>query len=170
MIPLGFFIWGKGWVFRAVAILAAAYVLFDLLVAEQAEHLWDAYVDAQMVSEGARIRVAMNLVPSLILLAYWRHWRELFPNYWFWFWIAAGSVVSIVLVDFASTAIDRVALYFIPIQVAVFSRLPYLVRGQFPQGLIKVGIVSGYAMVLYVWLNYATHAYWWLPYQNRLFL
>jgi len=170
MIPLGFFIWGKGWFFRAVAIVAAAYVLFDLLVASEVDQMWAAYVDTKMVSEGARIRVLMNLVPSLILLGFWKTWRELFPDYWFWFWIAVGSVVSLLLVGVASTAVDRIALYFLPIQLVVFSRLPYLLRGRIDPNVLKSGIVLGYALVLYVWLNYATHARYWIPYQNLWFL
>jgi len=170
MIPLGFFIWGKGWVFRAITLVVAAYVLFDALVAESTEDLWRSYVDAQMISQGAQIRVLMNLVPSLILLAYWKTWRTAFPNYWFWFWIAAGSVVAVALVGFASTAVDRIALYFIPIQVVVFARLPLLLRQRFSPGTVTAGIVLGYALVLYVWLNYATHARYWVPYHNMLFL
>lgn len=170
MIPLGFFIWGKGWAFRAIAVVVAAYVLFDALVAESTEDLWRNYVDAQMLSQGAQIRVLMNLVPSLILLAYWKTWRTVFPNYWFWFWIAAGSLLAVALVGVASTAVDRIALYFIPIQVVVFSRLPFLLRKQVSPAIVTIGIVLGYALVLFVWLNYATHARYWLPYQNVLFL
>ena len=168
MIPLGLFLFGKGWVMRALAILVAAYVLWDLFVAKYQEQLWEVYVNEQMVSEGARIRVWMNLVPSVILLVYWKSWKESFPNYFFWSWIATGSILAVVFVDLAPTAVDRVALYFIPIQVVVFSRLPFLARGLIAPRAIRTGIVLGYAAVLYVWLNYATHAPYWLPYQNIL--
>jgi hypothetical protein len=170
MIPLGFFMFGKGWAFRAIAVVVAAYVLFDALVAESTDDLWQNYVDASMVSQGAQIRVLMNLVPSLILLAYWKTWRKVFPNYWFWFWIAAGSVVAVALVGVASTAVDRIALYFIPIQVVVFARLPFLLKNKISPATVTAGIVLGYALVLYVWLNYAAHAHYWLPYQNVLFV
>ena len=40
MIPLGFFIFGKGWTFRVITLVVAAYVLFDALVAESADDLW----------------------------------------------------------------------------------------------------------------------------------
>jgi hypothetical protein len=35
--------------------------------------------------------------------------------------------------------------------------------------LTRYGIVAGYALVLYVWLNYAAHARYWVPYGNVLF-
>ena len=111
-----------------------------------------------------------NLIPSLILLAYWKTWRKLFPNYWFWFWVAAGSIIAVALVGVASTAVDRIALYFIPIQMVVMARLPYLLRQRIPASTVITGIVFGYALVLFVWLNYASHAGYWLPYRNMLFL
>lgn len=169
MIPLGFFLFGRGWLFRAISILVAAYVLYDALVAEETEQLWATYVDAAMISQGAQIRVMMNLVPAAILLWSWRSWRTLFPDYWFWFLIAAGSVVCVLLVGFASTAVDRIALYFLPIQLAVFARLPLLLSHRIDPGVLRLGIVAGYALVLYVWLNYATHAGYWIPYDNLLF-
>ena len=67
-------------------------------------------------------------------------------------------------------AVDRVALYFLPIQLVVFVCLPFLLQARFDPRLLRVGIVAGYAVVLYVWLNYANHAYFWLPYQNYLFM
>lgn len=169
MIPLGIFVYGKGWTLRVVAVALAAYGLWDALVAADQERLWNVYVEEQMESQGARIRVFMNLVPSLLLLVYWKQWKARFPNPWFWLAFAVGSVVCVVLVDFASTAVDRVALYLMPIQVAVFSRLPYLARKDLSPQTATLGIVLGYAAVLYVWLNYATHSKYWLPYQNILF-
>ena len=42
-------------------------------------------------------------------------------------------------------------------------------RGQFPPEMVRVGMVLAYGAVLFVWLNYATHARYWLPYRNILF-
>lgn len=170
MIPIGLFLYGRGWIIRAIAVFITIFVLWDLLLAGEEERLWEVYVTDQMISQGARIRVWMNFVPSLLLLLYLRSWKKLFPNYWFWFLLAVGSMVGIILVDIASTAVDRVALYFTPIQVAVFSRLPYLTRKQISPQILRFGIVIGYALVLFVWLNYASHAQYWLPYKSVIFL
>jgi len=170
MIPLGFMLFTKGWFTRSLLILIVAYVLWDGLVAEEVDEMWQTYVEGQMVSQGAQIRVLMNLVPSIILLAYFKDWRRTFPDYWFWFWIAVGSLLAVGLVAFASTAVDRIALYFLPIQLVVFARLPYILRDKLNPRLLRAGIVAGYALVLYVWLNYADHAYAWVPYRNYLFM
>jgi len=169
LLPLGVFLYGKGFLLRVLMLLPIAYGSWDLLLADRQEHLWRNYVEEQMKSDGAKIRVIMNLLPSLLLLKYRKVWKRDFDDYRFWFWIAIGSIVSVFLVDFASTAVDRVALYFIPIQLVVFSRLPYLAKKQIKPSVTKVLIVLGYAAVLFVWLNYATHSVYWLPYQNLLF-
>lgn len=168
MIPLGIFLQNSTRIFRIFAVGAVAYGLWDLLLVDHQQHLWKSYVDQEMQSQGAMIRVFMNLVPSLLLLIYWRKWKAYFPNFWFWFWIAIGSVLSMVLVSYAPTAIDRLSLYFIPIQLVVYSRLPFLVKKSL-SNLIVLGILFGYAVVLFVWLNYATHSRYWIPYQNILF-
>ena len=121
-----------------------------------------------MKSDGAKIRVAMNLIPSLLLLKYRKEWKKYYNDYRFWFWIALGSIISVGLVSTASTAVDRIALYFIPIQLVVFSRLPYLAKKQVSPVVMKVLIVIGYAVVLFVWMNFATHSKYWIPYQNLL--
>ena len=55
-------------------------------------------------------------------------------------------------------------MYLIPIQLFVFSRVPRLartVRGRTP---LVLGVVAYYAAVMFIWLNFAVHAEYWLPY------
>lgn len=168
LIPLGMFLYRKGLTLRILMIIPIAYGAWDLLLADQQERLWHNYVDMQMQSAGAQIRVLMNLLPSLLLLLYRKEWKRTFNDYSFWFWIALGSIISVGLVGSASTAVDRVALYFIPIQLVVYARLPYLARKQMAPSATKMLIVLGYALVLFVWLNFAVYSHGWQPYQNLL--
>ncbi len=169
VMPLGFFIYGKGLILRLLMIIPLMYGAWDLLLSEQQDKLWHNYVDAQMQSEGAKIRVMMNFIPAILLLIYRKEWKRSFNDYTFWLWIALGSIVLLLLVGVASTAVDRIALYFIPIQLVVFARLPYLARKQMPSKMIKVLIILGYTSILFVWLNFASHSHMWLPYKNILF-
>lgn len=169
MIPFGVFLYGKGIMFRLLAVMLVFVGAWYGLLADEQEHLWKNYVEVQMQSEGAKIRVLMNLVPSLFLLFYWKRWKQSFPNPMLWLWMALASIACFFLVGLASTAVDRMALYLIPIQVAVFSRLPYLARRQVSPGTMTTGIILGYTLVLFVWLNYATHARYWVPYHNIIF-
>lgn len=169
LLPLGIFLYGKGKILRILMLLPIAYGAWDLLLAEQQEHLWNVYVEDQMQSDGAKIRVVMNLIPSLLLFKYRKEWKKSYDDYPFWFWIALGSIISVGLVSFASTAVDRMALYFIPIQLVVFARLPYLARKLMSPLITKILVVLGYTLVLFVWLNFATHSQYWVPYQNIIF-
>jgi hypothetical protein len=64
--------------------------------------------------------------------------------------------------------VDRLALYLIPLQLFVGSRLPDtrlfgINPSQWNQLLILFSLV-----VLLVWLLFAGHSYAWLPYRNLL--
>jgi hypothetical protein len=83
--------------------------------------------------------------------------------------MACAAVASVFLVGLAPTAVDRLGLYLTPLQVAVFSRLPYLARRHQPPAATARWILLGYGTALFVWLNYAVHARYWLPYRNMLF-
>ena len=67
-----------------------------------------------------------------------------------------------VLVSPSTTAVDRVALYVLPIQIAVLSRVPGGLLSEFTGKLA----VIGYSLaVQFVWLNFAAHADYWVPYR-----
>jgi len=170
LLPLGVFLYGKGKILRILIVIPVLYGAWDLLLAKEQETLWHNYVDANMKSQGAMIRVVMNLVPSLLLFIYTKEWKRSYNDYVFWFWIAVGSVLALVLVNISSTAVDRMALYFIPIQLVVFARLPYLARNKISPILTRLMIVLGYALVLFIWLNFSLYAAAWIPYNNLLFM
>ena len=169
MIPLGIFLYQQGWLFRILAVVLISYGLWDALVAEDSNRLWNAYVEHQMQSQGAMIRVAMNGVAAVFLLLNWKQWKKIYPNALLWLWLAWGAIGCVFLVGFATTAIDRLALYLTPLQVVVFARLPYLARNKVEPDTMIQGILLGYAAVLFVWLNYAVNARYWVPYRNYFF-
>ena len=169
MIGLGAFLQGKGKGVRTLAVIIIGLGLWSAFVSQHQEQLWNTYINKQIQSQGAFIRVSMNLIPAIIILMYRRIWKQKFNDYSFWFIISIGSLLSFVFVSFASTAIDRIALYFTPIQVVVYARLPYLLQHKFNPQTITVGILVFYLLVLYVWLNFAVHAIYWVPYNNILF-
>ena len=145
-------------------------LMYYLLLAKESDALWQNYVEAQYQSQGGMIRVWMNVVPAVLLIMFR---RKLVPDPQerkLWLWMAVFALACLPLVGMASTAVDRVALYLIPLQLFVFSRLPRLARTARERTPLVVGVVGFYAAVLFVWLNYAAHAFAWLPYQNVLFI
>ena len=68
----------------------------------------------------------------------------------------------------SSTAVDRLALYLIPLQLFVGSRLPDThTFGINPRKWNQLLILFLLAVLL-VWLFFAGHSYAWLPYRNLL--
>lgn len=169
MIGFGIFQQGKGTWVKVLALLFAAMGMWSAFVEDAADDLWKNYVDAEMESQGAMIRVLLNFIPSVLLLYFRKRWKQHFNDYGLWFMVAIASIASVVLVGSASTAVDRMALYFIPIQMVVYSRLPLLARNIIPPKTTMILILSFYALVLLVWLTKAVNARYWVPYDNLLF-
>jgi len=147
-----------------LAIFATG-LLYYLLLRDSSEALWANYVGTAYQSQGGLVRVLMNVVPAILLLVL----RErLVPDPQerkLWMWIAVFSLICLPLVTIASTAVDRVALYLIPIQLFVFARLPRMAKSVLTRTPMVLATVGYYAAVLFVWLNFAVHAGYWLPYK-----
>ena len=110
----------------------------------------------------------MNAVPGLIFLLL-RNRFDLDNRsklLWTQFAIITVSLLAIFPVFPSSTALDRVSLYFIPIQMFVFGRLP-LAFGVTSHGarVISYLTVIYYGAALFIWLNFASNAHNWVPYR-----
>lgn len=152
-------LWIGFWV-GLMTLLGGYLFLFD-----STDELWTNYVEADYQSSGGFIRVMMNAVPALLFVLL-RNRLDLKPSESrLWWWMAVLSIVCIPLVLLSSTATDRVALYLIPIQLFVFARLHLISAELFWRSMIVLGVVAYYALVQFVWLNFAVHAFAWLPYQ-----
>ncbi|KAF1687178.1 hypothetical protein B1992_04100 [Pseudoxanthomonas broegbernensis] len=150
--------------FLLVALITA--LLYYLLLADSTEALWENYVEAQYHSEGGLVRVLMNSVPAVLMLLWG---KKLVPDPTqrkLWMLIAWLALACLPLISLASTAVDRVALYLIPLQLFVFSRMPGLMRKDTGgRTFLTLSVVAYYAAVEFVWLNFADHAQYWLPYR-----
>ena len=153
------FAWGAGSV-------ALGYFLF---LEDAAESLYKNYVEAEYQSSGAMIRLAMNLLPALILLLLRDRFRfaEAERKLWLWFALISIGLFGIFLVSPASTAIDRIALYMLPLQLVVFSHFPDVVSKRTVRDVAGpvAGVLLYYGLVQFVWLNFADHSQYWLPYR-----
>lgn len=164
VLPLVVFAADRNRFMNLVAGLAACVVLYDVFLSGAVEALVSNYIEAEYSSQGAAIRVAMNLLPAAIFLWSSRRFQYL-PrehNVWRNFSLAAFVLLVLLLVLPSSTAVDRLALYVIPLQIAVLARMP---RAFDSNGVLRVAILAYSAAVLFVWLNFAAHAEYWLPYR-----
>lgn len=144
--------------------LVAAFLLFNFFLSSSVDRMVKNYIIAEYAAQGAAIRVAMSLVPAVLFLLNQRRFgfadreRQIWRN----FSIAAIGFLILLLVLPSSAAVDRLALYITPLQVAVLSRLPEAFKSR---GLGTLAIVLYSFAAQFVWLNYAVHAKFWIPYQ-----
>lgn len=146
----------------AGAILAVG--LYFSFLADRMDVFVANYIDAGYQSQGAAIRVAMNFFPALLMLRFGDRLQFGDYQYRLWrivAWVAIALVPALVLIP-SSTAIDRLALYVLPIQMVVIPRAVMLFRSA---TVGRTLVVAYSAAVLAVWLLLAEHSRFWLPYR-----
>lgn len=164
LLPLVAFAQERGRIVNLLIGLAVSVLFYDLFLSESMSTLYQSYVGAEYSSQGALQRVLLNVIPAILYLINRRnfHFSPVESKLWFYFSGAALLFVGLLAAIPSSTAVDRMALYIIPLQVAIWSRVPQA------YGLRTVGrfLVVGIAFViLFTWLVFAVHAKYWLPYQ-----
>lgn len=140
-----------------------------VVVLERLGGMWELYVSQGMESEGGLVRVLLNVVPAICFLLFKDKWQQRWPStYKLALWLSVMALMLLPLQFVASTAVDRISLYIIPLQLLVLARLPLLFEWK-TQYVCCYGLVLAYSMVYLAWLNYSPWAQAaWIPYSNIL--
>jgi hypothetical protein len=169
LIPLALLRKNRRWFSASIwigVIFGLSYILF---LQETLDALIAGYIGARYDASGASIRIAMNVLPALILLLNRKRFKLPLSQRIFWTWMAWGALALAVLlcISPSSVAVDRVALYWMPLQLFVWSRVPDAMgRPGKTNAATWVYIVVGYSALAHaVWLLFATHAHYWIPYR-----
>ncbi len=143
---------------------------FFALLADRISHLVHYYVTdtGGMESSGAIIRVMMNVVSASVFLYFRKASSEKYSDTRLWTIFSVVSLVMLPLAFIISTTIDRMALYFIPMQLVIFSRTPLFIINSYNRTLFILSILFLYCAALFVWLNFGNFSSHWQPYQNLL--
>lgn len=168
LMPLAVLSGTRHRVWTALWVGLASVLFYVLLLQDAVEQLQYGYLEREYQSQGAAIRLAMNAVPAMVFLIFRGRFVMAPAGRTFWTWMSLGALafVGLLVVSPSSTAVDRVALYWIPLQLFVLSRLPDAMAQQPELNVIWTRLVVAYsAAVLFVWLFFASHANAWLPYQ-----
>jgi hypothetical protein len=167
LLPLPLLVNRQNRLISAIAVCAVFALGYVSLLQDSVDRLYTNYVEAQYQSEGAYVRLLMCVVPAVVLLA--RGKRLTLPGsagqIWRWLSILAIVLLIALFVSPSSTAVDRLALYLLPLQLVVFAHLPdtFPVRSGARRGAVLAALLYFFA-VQFVWLNFATHSIAWLPY------
>lgn len=154
-------IWTLTW------MVAIGFALYYFILKDIMRMLLMYYFGIKMYSGGALPRILMNVIPAVIFLLFHKRLQFTVIEKRIWFWMALASIGCLVAFPFlpSTSAIDRLAMYLIPIQLVIYSRLPLLFTPGFSMQTVKAFIIIGYALIQFVYFNYGAHASGWLPYK-----
>ena len=155
---------GRNKLVNLLLAVAGGFILYEFFLSEKIPRLVENYFDARYSSQGAAIRVAMNVVPAVIFLLFRK--KLLFTpkeeSIWRVFSWLALAFIPLLLILPSTTVVDRMALYVMPLQIAVFCRVP----GTLIKGGFGIFLVITYCFIVqFAWLNFAAHARYWIPYE-----
>lgn len=155
----------RWWSILGIALFSV--LAFFIFLFEWQEGLYAEYILGGYESGGAWARVLMNAAAAAAFLLFRRKFHLQVTTQKFWVWISIITILFIpaMALSPSSTAIDRVALYFMPIQLFVFSSIPNVLSIYRLRNQATIFVIAGYAVVLYVWFVFGTFSYAWLPYK-----
>ncbi|HEY8033760.1 MAG TPA: EpsG family protein [Methylocella sp.] len=191
LIPIAALAGSKNRYWTAAWVAVTVVILYYFLLAKEMDALVTNYVGGAMQSDGALVRLLMNAVPASILLIWSSRFSLAQSEASLWRWIAIISLLLLILfviMPTASTALDRMALYMLPLQLVVFSRLPlafgatgnvnrHANKSSLPNSSISrlnagkatpkltFAVLLYYGCVQFIWLNFATNAFAWQEYR-----
>ena len=108
---------------KAMVLIGAGLVLSVAATGERAGLLLTNYVDQEMTSSGAVVRLAMTALPGAILL-YWRSRFDLAPSErWIWMMLSAAGLAALALDEVFQSA-------------EVISKINFTVTGSFDKPVV----------------------------------
>eukprot|EP01037_Dinobryon_pediforme_P016825 gene16825-17006_t len=123
VLPLAAFASTKNKVWTSIWIAATASIAYYLFLASETEYFYSVYIVTQYQSDGTLLHVEMRL--------------------WLSFSMMAFLLVLAFILSPSSTAVDRVGLYILPLQLVVFSQLPGIFGSNNKANIAHVSAVAG---------------------------
>ena len=168
LTPLALVVIARKKMIFTIILMFVGVLLSIVFLKDAANEYWVDYMTAGYQSSGANVRVAMNILPSLIFLWLRKHFEISLIQYNIWTWLAFGAIsLSALLILYPNSAgVDRINLYLFPLQLFVYSHLPNVLNRLIGVTKLWATLVIGYGFsVQFAWLFYGDNASWWLPYQ-----
>ena len=142
MVPFALLFLERNRIFQILMVGLMCLAGFVWLLKDSIGHFFSLYLEAGYASDGSFVRLLMTLVPALIFLILFRsfNFSTVQKKIWFWMSIFAILLFAILFFSPSSTAVDRIALYLLPLQLVVFASLPDIFGYPFPNK--KIWMVS----------------------------
>jgi hypothetical protein len=144
-------------------LIFTSYFLYNYFLSDTMDVLVENYLDRGYDSQGAGVRIAMNMVPAILFWIFRGKlgFDEMEFKIWRNFALASVAFAFLLFVLSSSTAVDRMALYMMPLQIPILTRVALLGESRIPG---TTAVLAYLFSVQFVWLNFAAHATYWVPY------
>jgi hypothetical protein len=153
LLPVVGLAWTRDrWIMAGLVAMIGA-LLYYFFISASLESLTTNYLKAQLNSEGAAVRVAMNAFPAAVYLLGQRKFGFSELERRIWRNLSIAALLAIL------------GLMFLPSSTVV-ERLPWALSGG-PAGrmILTMLVVIYSAGIQFVWLTYALHSRLWIPYR-----
>jgi hypothetical protein len=165
LLPLMLLVYPRSRASDVLLVGALSLSLYVLFLQDAVDQFQRGYLQSGYSSQGAAIRIAQLGLAAIAYMAVrkWMKFTDLESRLWRNYTIVTFGVAVLLVITPSSTAVDRVSLYLMPLQLAVLARLPLAFNDS---ALVRLMVIAYSGLVLFVWLNFAAHAELWLPYKT----
>lgn len=169
MIPLAALLFTKNRLFVFGLLGAISALAFIALVRDSLDGLIQEYILEEYASAGTLVRLSLTAIPASIFLLFRDNFKfsDIEKRYYTFSSIAAVGLLVMFFVTDASTALDRLGLYFIPLQLVLYSRLPSaLFADRQGRQLVMIGLLIYSGLTMAAWFAYSGYSRLWTPYRT----
>lgn len=168
LLPLALAVSGKGRGLTILAVVALAFGGYWFAVRDTLSGLENIYIRGDMQSNGAVARAAMSALAAGVLLFFRSKLIVKQHTGKFWLIMCWLSIISLAAAPIASTIVDRVGLYLIPVQLLCCGNVRNISKSKWVRYGIGVGVIICYGVALGVWLTNGDYAERWIPYRAMI--
>ncbi len=154
-----------------LVMAGASVMLVFAYLSTGLDHLFQIYVSNGMWENersAALPRLGFNLLAAIGFFLFRRKWEAACDDGRLYTVLSLVSIGMFPFLYLEPVAADRVGMYLLPYQAAVFSRLPVLL-GRRTAVLLTLLIVLCEAAVMVVWFRFANNSNCWIPYRSFLY-
>ncbi len=115
---------------------------------------------------GAIIRIFITISPAFLYILISKYiFEDLYKRKLYIILSFLCIAISLLFIQFP-VFVDRYLYYFIFLQIIIFGRFPYLFLNKNLRNSFEYIIIAYYLIIFLVWINYADHIRWWIPYST----
>ena len=142
-------------------------VIFESYLIEQ----FDNYVGDKLESGGFVFRSVFNLISIFIFFIFInkKELEKIYKILFYFFSISSSLLFLLYLASIPSTAIDRMALYLIPIQILIINKFLNDYYSANSRKIVSFIFFIIYFIYMLIWFNFSNFSSYWVPYKNILF-